>query len=306
MKTILVTGGSGFVGHHCLTHLVQQGFHVHAFTRQSRPSTPEITWHSLDLFNLPKIAEILKEIQPTHLLHLAWVTEHGNFWHSPLNLAWMQASLELALQFAKQGGKRCVFVGTCAEYGQSDEAYHEEKTPLNPHTLYGVSKNALRHTVEKFFSEMGISFCWARIFYPYGPGENPKRLIPWLIRSFLQQQPVSCTAGEQKRDLVFINDVADALVTVLGSSLQGCINIGSGMPLSIKDVCLKIADFFQAKHLLKMGAIASPLHDDPIMVADTTRLKNELLWSAKVNLDEGLFRSIEWWKEQQFSFINQN
>ena len=85
----------------------------------------------------------MDSVQPTHLLHLAWFAVPGQFWTSPENLRWVQASLELLSVFESVGGRRLVVAGSCDEYEWSDVDCDEHDTPLRPATLYGTCKHAL-------------------------------------------------------------------------------------------------------------------------------------------------------------------
>src|SRR5262249_55949600 len=114
MRTILVTG-AGFIGWPCLEKLVGQGVEVHALTRTG-PCPAGVHAHRLDLMDSAEVANLLAQTQPSHLLHLAWITTPGQYVTSPENLAWVEASLRLLRLFAQNGGRRAVLVGSCFEY----------------------------------------------------------------------------------------------------------------------------------------------------------------------------------------------
>lgn len=302
IKKVVVTGANGFIGRYCLPLLVQNGYEVHAISTTRQMESPGIIWHQINLFDFSVVQNLFAQLKPQYVLHLAWYTEHGKFWRSTHNLKWVQASLELAQIFAQQGGKKFVAAGTCAEYEWSGDACQEDKTPLIPSTLYGCAKNSLRAIFENFFAQEKIEFCWGRIFYPYGPGEKGDRLIPALIRAFLSGQPAKCTAGDQLRDFLFIEDVAGIFVALLESKCTGAINIGSGEVIAVKDVCRIIAESLNASHLLQLGAIPNPSHDTIKLVADVKKLKQELQWSPQISLEAGLKHTIAWWQNEVYAF----
>src|SRR5262245_60125142 len=163
MKRVLVTGASGFIGRAVLPELAARDYEIHAVSRsRSIPEAERTTWHAADLLAPGQAARLIETVRPTHLVHLAWVTEHGAYWTSPENLDWVQASLQLVRAFAANGGARAVLAGTCAEYDWRFGFCREGVTPLAPQTLYGVCKHALASVVEAFAAAQGLSAAWCR------------------------------------------------------------------------------------------------------------------------------------------------
>ncbi len=152
-------------------------------------------------------ARLLAEVRPTHLLHLAWIAEHGRYWEAPENDAWVDASIDLTARFAAMGGKRFVGAGSCAEYDWSDGSLaagvcEEGLTPCRPSTLYGRSK--LRFC-EHLSAHGALSQAWGRLFFLYGPWEDPRRLVPTIIQSLLEGQ-----AGAGSDQGTTVRDFLDA------------------------------------------------------------------------------------------------
>jgi len=296
MKTLLITGATGFIGRHSLTSAINKGYDVYSITiDDSMPSIEGVKWLHLDLFDYQATKQKISEIRPSHLLHFAWYAEPGKYWTSVENIKWVQASLELLMVFQQSGGKRAVFAGSCAEYDWNYGFCSESVTPLVPNTLYGVCKNSLQHIVTRFSAETGISSAWGRIFHLYGPFEHPQRLVPSIINSLLGGQEALCSHGEQIRDFMHVQDVAEAFVALLDSDVQGPVNIATGNPVRIKNVVSMIAAKMKAEHLVRFGAIPTSPDDPPLLVADVRRIKNEVKWSPNLGLDQGIDHTIEWW-----------
>jgi len=112
----------------------------------------------------------------------------------------------------------------------------------------------------------------------------------------LKGEPACCTDGRQMRDFLYVKDVAAAFVSLLESNISGPINIASGLPIAIKDIILDIAKKINRSDLVRLGALMRPPDDPPLLVADTTRLKNELGWSPQYALNKGLDETISWWR----------
>jgi nucleoside-diphosphate-sugar epimerase len=298
MKSVIVTGATGFIGRQTLAFLKDRGFEVHAITSQSHiPQSEQYIWHSVNLFIPQAIENLFKKLQPTHLLHLAWYAEHGKFWNAPENFSWVQASIELYKQFHFAGGERIVSIGSCAEYDWDYGYCSEAVTPTNPKNPYGICKLSLSQLTDSYCQLHQMSHAWARIFFLYGEYEPPTRLVPSVIRALLSQQVAKCSQGEQMRDFLHVQDVANALVTLLDSDLTGTINIGSGQPATIKTIVTMIADKIGVQELLALETLPLQPNESPLILADVTRLKNELHWQPEYDLNSGLERTINWWSK---------
>ncbi|EGF89431.1 NAD dependent epimerase/dehydratase family protein [Asticcacaulis biprosthecium C19] len=262
MSRILVTGASGLIGRHTLAHLVGAGFEVHAVGR----STAE----PLDLLNTAAVRAAMARIRPTHLLHNAWYTEHGRFWHAPENAVWLDASKALFAAFAEAGGRRVIGVGTCAEYDwvRSDTTPWRENDPLAPATPYGRAKNDLH----QWLAGQGIDYAWARLFLLFGPGENPARIVPHLIRCALTGEPARCSSGRQVRDFLSTQACGERVAAVATSNLSGAVNIASGVGLSLRDLAPLIEAATGRPLRAEFGALPDRPEDPPYMVADVARL----------------------------------
>jgi len=305
-KTVLVTGAAGFIGRHCLPYLMEKGYEVHAVSITPVKSVfSNIHWHQVDLMDSTQTDELFARVQPTHLLHCAWCVV-GKNWASHENFEWTQASFALIKSFVKHGGKRATIAGSCAEYDWDFGYCSESLTPLSPRTVYGACKQSLYILMNAFAEQNELSLAWGRIFFLYGPHQNPASLIPYVIQSLIKGETAKCSHGNQIRDFLHVEDVASAFISLLDSQVTGPINIASGNPIKLKEVIYKISDKFRSPDLIKLGALPSGVIDSPIIVADTNNLKEKLGWKPKYEIDEGLDRTIEWWKAQKVSKLSNN
>jgi nucleoside-diphosphate-sugar epimerase len=297
MKRVLVTGASGFIGRHNLQMLAARGFDVHAIHANGVPDV-EATWHRVDLMDHDQVTRLLDEVRPTHLLHFAWYAVHGKYWTSTENLRWVESSLSLLRGFVERGGRRAVIAGTCAEYDWRHGYCSERTTPTIPATLYGISKNSLHAVASAFAAQVGLSLAWGRIFFPFGPREQPQRLVPSVIRSLLEREPVRCSHGNQYRDFLYVQDCADAFAALLDGPVEGPVNIASGHPVSIREIVQAIASLIPGGDSvpIEFAALPTPLDDPPLLVADVRRLMGEVGWTPPIGLRDGLARTVASWR----------
>ncbi len=299
MKRILVTGASGFVGRHCLPKLLDRDFEVHAVTRQSLLHIPAVHWHFADLEQTGTTAELLRDVQPTHLLHLAWYAEPGAFASSPINCEWMDRSTFLFREFERLGGERIVATGSCFEYDCSDGVCDEFRTPCRSRTNYGRAKLATAAYLDALGSTMNMSTAWARLFFLYGPHASDRRMPGVVISSLMRNEPALCSEGTQLRDFLHIEDAASAIVSLVDSDVTGPVNVCSGSPVRIRDMATTVAEMLGRPDLLCLGKIPT-VSDEPILIAGSTaRLRNELHWKPQYSLEEGLRKTIEFHRLQQ-------
>jgi nucleoside-diphosphate-sugar epimerase len=295
---VLLTGGTGFIGSHIARTLVRASHKVHAIVRPD-----DNMWRVGDILPSLRIirADLLDpafSLQPASFdvgIHLAWYVEPGKYLEGPQNKQWVEASLRLARTLKNLGCRRFVAAGTCFEYAPSDPP-QRETTLTKPSTLYVQSKLELFHALQS----VGIEFAWVRFFYQYGPHEDPRRLVPVIINSLLNAQEVKLVPGDRTRDYLYIEDVASAVCAVAQSRITGAVNIGSGVPVTVRDVALKIGDLLDRVDLIKVGALPHSANEPMHLLADNTKLRGTG-WKPLVSLDAGLRQTVEWWKSQSCS-----
>jgi UDP-glucuronate decarboxylase len=292
----LITGAAGFIGSHIAHQLVREGHEVHTVVR---PQTD--LWRLEDIRDslhfihgdLLDTSFILPRLSFDSCVHLAWYVEPGKYLHSPLNKDWVEASLRLARSLREAGCRRFIAAGTCFEYATSDPPQHES-TPTAASTLYVQSKLELLQALPS----VSIDFAWVRFFYQYGPYEDARRLMPVVINLLRRGEEAKLVPGDRIRDYLHIEDVASAVCAVAQSSLTGTVNIGSGVPNTVRDIGLKIGELLNRPDLIKLGAFpyspTEPMH----MRADNTKLREGTGWKPRYNLDDGLRQTIDWWKSR--------
>jgi len=298
MSRVLVTGGGGFIGHPTLEALRRRGHEVHAVSRHPQASPGDVTWHTGDLLQPGAAAELIERVRPAMLVHLAWYAEHGKFWDSPENERWVTASKGLLEAFVAAGGRRAVLAGSCVEYDWSEGGVFAEDHPLHPAPPYGRAKLELSRAAQALADRAGLELAWARLFFLFGPREHPERLVSSVARRILAGEEAPVSEGSQVRDFIYVLDAAEALAELLDSRVNGAVNVASGIPTAVGDLVDMVAEQAGRPELVKRGAIPMREGDPPVLVADVTRLTDEVGWSPPESLDHGIERTVAWWRER--------
>lgn len=275
-RRVLVTGASGFIGRAAVSALQARGFDVHGVNHQT-----------VDLLDADAVDALFAAVRPSHVLHLAWTTTPGAYWTCADNARWQAAGVRLA---AAATGARLVIAGTCAEYDWTGNATCDERDVCKPATPYGQAKLALQQQV----AAVHDNAAWARIFLPFGPFEARPRLVPSVINALLDRQPARCSPGVHVRDFLYVEDVGSALAALVDSALTGVVNVASGTGVPVRDVVLGLQARIGGE--VDFEARSLPAGEPPALIAAVHRLRDELGWTPTFTLDEGLDRTVAWWR----------
>ncbi len=295
---VLVTGASGLVGRHLVLALSKAGMDVTGVARRPVHGPPG-QWLSADLTMPGAAQEIIRTSKPELLIHLAWVTEHGQFWRSPDNLRWLSMTCDLAIAAAEGGVRRVVMTGTCFEYAfPATGDCIEGQTPTEPHFIYDIAKDASRRACEAYFALTGVSFSWARLFHLYGPREHADRLVASVCRALLRGELAKCSSGLAVRDFMHVADAGAALAALALSKVSGTVNVASGQAVTIADIATTLGALAGRPDLIRLGALPDRKDEPPRIVADARRLRAEVGFYSRIALREGLADTLSWWRDQ--------
>ena len=199
------------------------------------------------------------------MLHAAWIATPGYYLEAPENLDCLIGTLELAKGAAAAGVSKLVGLGTCFEYDLSEGTLGTH-TPLNPTTIYAATKVATFQTLSHYLPAQGVDFAWGRLFYLYGDGEHPNRLVPYLHRTLAAGEIAELTSGLQVRDFLDVADGARLMVDALLGETTGPFNVCSGNAITIRELAQQIAAQYGAADRLVFGARPENLVDPPRVV----------------------------------------
>jgi nucleoside-diphosphate-sugar epimerase len=152
--------------------------------------------------------------------------------------------------------------------------------------------------VRAYAATSGLSAAWARVFFLYGPGEHPQRLVASVVRALLRGEPAPCSHGRQVRDYLHVQDVANGLVAVLDSGLRGDVNVSSGQAVTLREMVETAARLVGRPDLLRLGAVPARANDAPLVVGAAARAA-ALGWRPCHDLESGLRHTIAWWRDEE-------
>ena len=299
-RRILVTGGTGFIGSALCNQLVRQGNEVHLAVRPGRGNTVDgARHHVVNLTDPTDVEGLVDRFRPEIVFHLV---------SSAFNPPGLTASdhLEanvtatLVLLEALKTRPDTVFVqtGSIAEFRPGSDGGADER--LEPINLYGAMKACAGVLVETYARMYGLKAVRAILFTAYGPGEADHRLVPSTIRAALDNREIRIRDGAVERDLVFIDDVVDALcrmaITDLppGASLALC----SGTGTSVRHVVEEILHLMQADIAIREEPTSTRPDEIRTMRGDNRAARDLLGWEPRHSLRAGLEKSIAWCRDQ--------
>ena len=303
-KRVLVTGGSGFVGANLARRLLADGHEVHLLLRQRRELwrleevMGELQVHEGDLVDAASVGRVLEASRPDWIFHLAaqgaYPTQTETLPIVQTNLVGTANLLEAA---AAVGFEAFVNSGTSSEYGYKDHAPTEDEW-LEPNSTYAVAKAAATMYCRQRARRTGLPVTTLRLYSVYGPFEEPSRLIPRLIAEGLQGRLPPLVNPTIARDYVHVEDACEAYLkaAAAGTEPGAVYNIGTGVQTTLAE----IVDL--ARRLLAVvaepawGTMPDRSWDTDVWVANSTRVRAELGWAPKLDLEQGLARTIAWYR----------
>lgn len=289
MKKILITGASGFLGRQILERALQAGgYEITAVRKGSGAPVGGVAWRVCDLRDEENARGLIREIHPDIVVHAAWIATPGIYNQAPENEDWLRAGAALADEFGRQGGRHFIGIGTCAEYGPSDAPCREDETPVAPNTLYGRCKAGMHAALMTAAEAYGFTANWARVFVPYGPGDDARRLIPSVAASLKRGEKIETTHGKQQRDFIHVRDIADLVLRMIEAPQNGAYNIGSGQAVAVGEVISFIAAHYAREDLVAFGARDFPAHEPMMLVADMDKVARDFDWRARISWQDGL------------------
>ena len=304
-EPILVTGASGFIGSHLVHRLAGTGADVHVFLRSSSDTrrlddiSGRLKRHAADLTDSASLRTAVHRVRPRTVFHCAsWGGHPGQTDEATIFGTNLAGTFHLLAACAEAGFDRFVHTGSSSEYGMKAAPMSEEDEPA-PGDAYGASKAGATLWCRAISASRKLPTVTLRLFSPYGPWDDPIRLVPSVSRAFLDGRSPCLASPSGARDFVYIDDVVDAclLAASVPSAAGEIINVGSGRQATAGEVVDILSRLIPGSPAPSWGAI-SPRQGPSTWVAGIGKARRVLGWEPKVTLEEGLRRTVEWMRNE--------
>jgi dTDP-glucose 4,6-dehydratase len=314
-KTVLVTGGAGFIGsnfvkfvlaHGGKTKIVNLDCLTYAGNLENLADVagdPRYAFAKVDICETEKVVAVCQEHGVDSIVHFAAESHVDRSIVGPgafirTNVTGILSLLQAARQC---GDLRFLQVGTDEVYGSlGATGYFTETTSLDPHSPYSASKAAADHLASAFFHTYGLPTLITRCSNNYGPYQFPEKMIPLMINNARHGKPLPVYGdGLNVRDWLYVEDHCRALWTVLTRGKPGqTYNIGGNSEKTNLDVVRTILRHVDRPEGLITFVKDRPGHDRRYAI-DASRIRSELGWSPSVDFDNGMAMTIDWYLDNQ-------
>lgn len=291
-----ITGASGFLGKALFKHFRNiEEERILVLLRKGASTAPKVS--SYAAIEIDKDLTLPCHYKADVLIHLAWNGVQNAFKNDPLQLDNYDLTKHVCVIAKKLQVKHIVALGSQAEYGVKNRKVNEKES-LHPATLYGKEKIRCFNALKDFCKSENIIYHWMRLFSAYGPEDDLSWLIPQVITQFLQDKSPQLTKGEQMWDYLYVDDVIKALIAAAEIPYSSIYNLGSGKTIKIKEVVELIYQMIKPSFRCDFGSISYHLDQIYHLEADISKLKKDSLWTPKITIEEGLLKTIDFYKQK--------
>ena len=303
---ILVTGGCGFIGSHLVEELIKQGHWVvvvdNLSTGKKENLNPKARFYQIDIQD-PEISQIFQKEKPEVVFHFAAQIDVRKSVEDPMSDAKINilGSLNLIQDFIQVSGhKKFIFASSGgAIYGDTNVIPTPEGHLENPESPYGITKLTVEKYLWFYKKAYGLDYLSLRLANVYGPCQNSKGeagvVAIFADKMLSGSQPIINGSGCQTRDFVYVKDVVESALLAMKKEKSGIYNIGTAKETSINEIFRKIKEL--------TGSNCQEIHgpekpgEQKRSCLDYSKAKKELNWQPKYNLEEGLKKTVKWFKE---------
>lgn len=304
----LITGATGFIGANIARFLVSKGENVSIITRNKRLNwrlsdiSSEIKIYKSDILN-PSLSRIIDKIRPDYIIHMAaygvMADELDPIKMANINI---KGTINLVNSLKENKFKLLINIGSAVEYGVKNHKITEEDL-LEPINDYGVTKAGTTLFCQKEGIKNNLPIITLRLFTPFGYYENRSRLIPSVILSAINNEPIRVSVPISVRDFIFIEDILDAIEhSVKRKTRPGeIVNIGSGDQHSVEEVVTTVMKLSKSISRVEWGAVKKQTRfiEPKKLEADISKAFRVLNWKPKYTFEKGLDKTIKWFRKNQ-------
>ena len=304
-KSILVIGGTGFIGRNLIKFLLKKKFNISSISLKKKKIKKQKNLKNFffDVSNKKKCSLFFKNRKFDYVINLAGYVDHRSFFSKNTNIInyHLLSTINTVYYLNKKNLKKYIYVGSSDEYGLNKSPQNENYREM-PISTYSFSKTAATHFLQMIARSENFPSVILRIFLTYGPDQNINRFIPQIISGCLKDDKFKTSSGEQIRNFCYIDDVIRAIYLSMISkkSIGQVFNIGTDKSYKIKDVVMIIRSLIK-KGMPEYGKIKLKKNENLKLYPDITKIKRILRWKPKISFRQGLSKTIKYFKNQKCS-----
>ncbi|HEX3043588.1 MAG TPA: NAD(P)-dependent oxidoreductase [Bacillota bacterium] len=299
-KKVLITGGSGFVGRHLVSRLLELKSRIYVTDKVNLfAHQPEVTFFNLDVVKYNEVKSVIHSVRPNFIFHLAAIVTAAREFNliDEMIEVNLRGSTNILRAIDGLNDLECMInFGTCEEYGnqerQFDEVLREE--PASPYAILKLTTSRFCNMFSGMFKIPIITIRPANLF---GPGQAKDKFIPYTILKCLKNDPIDMTYGEQKRNFIYIDDFINGVLLIAEKErkLAQIYNIGSESSVSLRSVVELIKQMLDSQSVINFGALN--YRENEMMAFDVNIQKIiNLGWKPEYTLLLGLKRTAQFYQ----------
>ena len=307
MKKVLVTGVDGFVAGYLSDYLFKSGYDVYGTTISETYKNDKIKIFKMNLLDAENVSDVIKNISPNMIFHLAGQSAVGVSWQNPVLTMDVNVNGTLNLLEAvriNNINSRILIIGSSDQYGiiKPENCPIKETQLQNPQSPYGISKKTQEEIGKLYVKAYKMNIIFVRAFNHIGARQGKNFVVPDFASKIVKIEksavPVLKVGNlDTLRDFTDVRDIVRGYLMLLESGKIGeSYNIGSGNVIKIKDILKKLINLSSKEIKIEIDKEKFRPVDIPIVQCDNSKIKRDTGWSPEISIDETLKEVLEYWR----------
>ena len=298
-KKILITGGTGFIGYHLAKKCLKLGWSVTSLSSKKPKKSRKLKKVKYVICDISNQKSLKKKININYdyVVNLAGYVDHSHKYRTMKSH--YNGCKNISSFFIKSKIKKFIQIGSSIEYGKINSPQKENnQNKQKTYSIYGTSKLLSTKFLLKLNKKFNFPVSILRLYLVYGPKQDENRVVPITIKNAIKDNNFDCSSGSQYRDFLYVDDLLEALLKTLKNknSSGEIFNIGSGKPIKVKNLILKICKII-GHGKPEFGVIKLRKDEIKKLYPSILKAKKILGWKPMVNINLGLKKTIKYYKK---------